>query len=73
MEDLGEGKFVVTRRIVDNDLSAASNKWKRNNDGGYEQSLGLEPTQYITEEILQYNNETGMMERKLIRKPYTGG
>jgi hypothetical protein len=36
LEDLGEGKYVVSRRIVDNDLSAASNKWKRNNDGGYE-------------------------------------
>lgn len=35
--------------------------------------MGVEPSQYITEEVLQFNNETGMMERKLIRKPYLGG
>ncbi|CAK69306.1 unnamed protein product (macronuclear) [Paramecium tetraurelia] len=67
LEDLGE------ERLVDNDLSLTSSKWKKNNDGNYEQSLGVEPSQYITEEVLQVNNETGMMERKLVRKPYLGG
>ncbi|CAK69304.1 unnamed protein product (macronuclear) [Paramecium tetraurelia] len=73
LEDLGEGYYVVSRKIVDNDLSLTSSKWKKNNDGNYEQSLGVEPSQYITEEVLQVNNETGMMERKLVRKPYLGG
>ncbi|CAK85059.1 unnamed protein product, partial (macronuclear) [Paramecium tetraurelia] len=73
LEDLGEGYYVVSRKIVDNDLSLTSSKWKKNNDGNYEQSLGVEPSQYITEEVLQFNNETGMMERKLVRKPYFGG
>ncbi|CAD8150561.1 unnamed protein product [Paramecium pentaurelia] len=73
LEDLGDGCYVVSRKVVDNDLSLASSKWKKNSDGNYEQSLGVEPSQYITEEVLQFNNETGMMERKLVRKPYLGG
>ncbi|CAK69305.1 unnamed protein product (macronuclear) [Paramecium tetraurelia] len=52
LEDLGEGYYVVSRKIVDNDLSLTSTKWKKNNDGNYEQSLGVEPSQYITEEVL---------------------
>ncbi|CAD8138423.1 unnamed protein product [Paramecium octaurelia] len=73
LEDLGDGCYVVSRKIVDNDLSLTSSKWKKNSDGNYEQSLGVEPSQYITEEVLSLNNETGMMERKLVRKPYSGG
>ncbi|CAK56438.1 unnamed protein product (macronuclear) [Paramecium tetraurelia] len=73
LEDLGDGCYVVSRKIVDNDLSLASSNWRKNNDGNYEQSLGVEPSQYITEEVLQFNNKTGMMERKLVRKPYLGG
>ncbi|CAD8057295.1 unnamed protein product [Paramecium sonneborni] len=73
LEDIGESCYVVSRKIVDNDLSLGSSKWKKTSDGNYELSLGVEPSQYITEEVLQYNNQTGMMERKLIRKPYLGG
>lgn len=36
LDELGDGCYVVSRRIVDNDLSLASSKWKKNNDGNYE-------------------------------------
>lgn len=70
---MGNNCFVVSRKIVDNDLSVMSSKWKKNNDGSFEQSLGVEPSKFVTEEVLAYNQETGLMERKLIRKPYQGG
>ena len=33
---MGNNCFVVSRKVVDNDLSMMSSKWKKNNDGSYE-------------------------------------
>ncbi len=33
--------------------------------------VASEPTKYIEEEILVCNEETGLMERKIIRRPLT--
>lgn len=39
-------------------------------DGVKIKKIGVEPIKFIEEEVLVLNPETGMMERKIIKKPY---
>ncbi|CAD8189710.1 unnamed protein product [Paramecium octaurelia] len=68
-EQLNDGTKVVARRIVDSDFALTS--WQQNDQGILIHQISeAEPLKYIEEEVLQVNPETGMMERKLIRRPY---
>ncbi|CAD8083038.1 unnamed protein product [Paramecium sonneborni] len=68
-EQLNDGTKVVARRIVDGDFAFTS--WQQNDQGVLIHQISeAEPLKYIEEEVLQVNPETGMMERKLIRRPY---
>ena len=43
-------------------------------NGAFEKIIGKnEPTKYIEEEILVYNEETGLVHRKLVRRPFSQG
>ncbi|CAD8180498.1 unnamed protein product [Paramecium pentaurelia] len=67
-ESIDSNMKVVSRRIVSNDY--CSDDWKFNN-GQFEKVLNNnEPIKYLEEEVLIKNNQTGLLERKLIRKPY---
>ncbi|CAD8180494.1 unnamed protein product [Paramecium pentaurelia] len=68
-EQLNDGTKIVARRIVDSDFALTS--WQQNDQGVLIHQISqAEPMKYIEEEVLQVNPKTGMMERKLIRRPY---
>ncbi|KAM3127159.1 hypothetical protein pb186bvf_020739 [Paramecium bursaria] len=68
-----DGVIVVARRKAKNNTSIKNLEqqgWQQNKNGELEKVIiQNEPTQFIEEEILQFNKQTGQMERKIVRRP----